>query len=190
MVVIGLVVTAAGGCARARARTAPEQPALETPPPPPRVIQPLGLEALDPAGAAGAEAEDRRPAGEKPPAGDRARTDDRAKPDPRRDTPPAKVEGPVEGPKPAPPEPPRTLETTAPGAQGAVERQVRGLLRQAGQDLNNVEYGALSTDGRTQYDTSKRFIEQANQALEERNLVYAAKLADKAATLARSLVKR
>jgi hypothetical protein len=68
------------------------------------------------------------------------------------------------------------------------ERNVRDLLTRAQRDLARVNYGRLSADGRAQYDQSKRFSEQAEQALKERNLTFAFTLAEKAATLAAELV--
>jgi hypothetical protein len=65
---------------------------------------------------------------------------------------------------------------------------VRDLLTRAARDLNKVDYMRLSTDSRAQYEQSKRFSEQAEQALKERNLIFAATLADKAATLAAELL--
>jgi hypothetical protein len=53
-----------------------------------------------------------------------------------------------------------------------------------------VDYGKLNADARAQYDQAKRFMEQAQQALRDRNFVFAATLADKAATLAAELVSR
>jgi hypothetical protein len=67
---------------------------------------------------------------------------------------------------------------------------VRDVLVRATRDLGRVDYGKLSADGRAQYDQSKRFSQQAEQALKERNLVFATTLADKAATLAAQLLGR
>ncbi len=47
----------------------------------------------------------------------------------------------------------------------------------------------VDTDGRAQYDTAKRFLQQAEEALKTRNYVFAGKLADKAATMAAVLVR-
>jgi hypothetical protein len=72
----------------------------------------------------------------------------------------------------------------------ATEGSVRELLARAARDINQVNYNRLSSEGRAQYDQSKRFSIQAEQALRERNLVFAATLADKAATLAAELLGR
>ena len=61
-----------------------------------------------------------------------------------------------------------------------MERAIRTVLARATTDLNRVDYRALNADARTQYDTAKRFIQQAEDALTRRNLVFARSLADKA----------
>ena len=67
---------------------------------------------------------------------------------------------------------------------------MRDQLALATGALRRVDYLGLNADARSQYDTAKRFIEQAEQALKEKNLVFAAKVAEKAAGLAASLVGR
>jgi hypothetical protein len=85
------------------------------------------------------------------------------------------------------PEPPRELRTTPSAADANAERQVRDLLSKASRDLNRFDYRKLSSEGRSQYDQAKRFSDQAEQAMKERNFVFAATLAEKAATLAAQL---
>jgi hypothetical protein len=63
-------------------------------------------------------------------------------------------------------------------------------MAQALRDLERTDYRLLSADRRTQYDTARRFVQQAEDALKEQNLVFAEQLADKAATLAAALVRR
>jgi len=58
------------------------------------------------------------------------------------------------------------------------------VLTRATTDLNRIDYRALNADARTQYDTAKRFVTQAQEALRAKNLVFARNLADKAAALA------
>ena len=60
---------------------------------------------------------------------------------------------------------------------------------QAARDLGRVNYQALDADGRAQYDTARRFMQQADEALKGRNVMFAGKLADKAATMAAVLVR-
>jgi hypothetical protein len=82
---------------------------------------------------------------------------------------------------------PRDLRPALP-ANLEGERTVREMLARAARDIARVEYTRLSADGRAQYDQSKRFSAQAEQALKERNLIFAVTLADKAATLAAELL--
>ena len=48
---------------------------------------------------------------------------------------------------------------------------------------------ALNADGRAQVEAARRFLEQADEALKARNVVFAGKLADKAAIMAAVLVR-
>jgi len=57
-------------------------------------------------------------------------------------------------------------------------------------DLNRIDYRGLNTDARMQYDTAKRFIRQADDAVKAKNLVYAKNLADKAVVIAAQLAAR
>ena len=84
--------------------------------------------------------------------------------------------------KPTPPT--STLQTTPATAEGVVERAIRASLARATADLNRIDYRVLNADARTQYDTAKRFISQADGAMRSKNLVFAKNLADKAAALA------
>lgn len=70
------------------------------------------------------------------------------------------------------------------------ERDARDKITRAARDLGRVDYGKLNADARAQYDQSKRFMEQAQQALKDRNFVFASTLADKAAALAAGLAPR
>lgn len=87
------------------------------------------------------------------------------------------------------PTPPATPTRTAPSpADVSAERGVRDILARAARDLNRVDYGRLSADGRAQYEQSKRFTTQAEDALKDRNFPFATTLADKAAQLATELL--
>lgn len=180
IVFLGVGVLAVGSltaCAKARAATVPDGPPLQMPEPPQRVLAPVEepLVATTPA-----------PEPEPPPV---AATAPRA-------TPPRPPEP---RPQPAPPAaaapPPRTAVDTrelrpASPATTVTERSVREMLARATRDLGRVNYSRLSVDGRAQYEQSKRFSTQAEEALRQRNLVFAATLADKAATLAAELLQR
>ena len=105
--------------------------------------------------------------------------------EPRTET-PAPAPAPAAAPQP-PPEAP--VIRAQPAASAGDERKAQDLMKKAAGDLERVDYGKLSKDGKAQYDQSKRFSEQAQQAIRERNFVYALTLADKAATLAAELVR-
>ena len=53
--------------------------------------------------------------------------------------------------------------------------------------LGRVNASTLGQQARQQHETARRFVEQAQQALVERNYVLASYLADKAETLAKGL---
>jgi outer membrane biosynthesis protein TonB len=184
--VIALLASSSIGCARAHARTVPQQPdaALEVPPPPDRNVEPAEVEAPPPP-------EPPTPAPEAP----------RAQPPRPRPTPPREPR-PTETPKPEPaPEPPKpaeepprtpasTLQTTPATAEGELERGVRATLTHASNELNRIDYRVLNADAKIQYDTAKRFVRQAEDAVKTKNLVFAKNLADKAATIADQLAGR
>ena len=175
-----VIATAAPGCARARANTVPGGPPLEVPAPPPRIVVPLAVEAEVP------EPEPTVPEElPRPPARPRAPTP--------ADIPARPAEAPKvadEVPRPPSPVAPTTLQTTPAAEQGEVERAIRATMARAGGDLNRIDYRALNADARTQYDTAKRFIEQAEDAIRMKNLLFAKNLADKAAVLATQLSTR
>jgi hypothetical protein len=184
---VGLAAMLLSSCAKAQAKVTPDGP-LDVPPPPPRDVEPVDSEppqiiplVQEPA---------RNAPGRLRPAPPREQPRVEApKPEPAPATPPpiepAKPEEPLR-----PPAPATTLQTTPPTAEGEMERGIRAAIVKASTDLNRVDYRALNTDARTQYDTAKRFITQAEQAMRAKNLVFAKSLADKAVGLAAQLAGR
>ncbi|MGE0393907.1 MAG: hypothetical protein AB7I25_06470 [Vicinamibacterales bacterium] len=168
-----LLVALASGCAKMQARTVPEGPALAVPVPPAREIvaaldpPPLPVEepVVPPAPVVAPPVVPPRPAPPPPRA---------ARPDPPAESPAPRIE-------------PRTLR--APG-DVAREGAVRERLGGAAADLGRVDYGKLGAAARSQYDQARRFLRQAEQAIKDQNLAFAATLADKAATLAADLAGR
>jgi hypothetical protein len=155
-------------------------PELAPPPPPPRVIEHYVDEpvpTVDPSPAENALSALPTRTAAKPPAPRPEATV--VKPEP----PPA-----IEPQRP-PAQPPSLTLKPAPGSQSATEASIRGLLGRAARDLGRVNYNALTADGKAQYDTARRFIQQSEEGLRNGNLVYAGKLADKAATMAAVLVR-
>ena len=174
---------AAAGCFHASAKTVGDAPPLEMPSPPPRVVEVVEATPL-PQPFPLVEEPAHQPV--RPPP--RAEAPPPPRPEPPKPEPPAAV---VEPPKVADEaKPPKTLQMTRAGAERDVERAIRGAIARATADLKRVNTHALNADARTQYETAKRFIEQAEDALKKRNLVVAQGLADKAQSLAVQLAPR
>ena len=181
--VVSFLAALSSGCAKVQARTEPVMPELMPPPPPPRVVESYEEEA-----PVVAEAPPTEPAGSPPAA--RNTTKPAAPPPAKAETPPKPEPPRAEPEKPAvqPPPPALTLKPT-PGSESTTEGSIRRLISNAARDLGRVNYGSLNQDGKAQYDTAKRFMQQADDALRSGNLVFAGKLADKAATMAAVLVR-
>jgi outer membrane biosynthesis protein TonB len=161
-------------CAHPQARTQPERVPLDVPTPPERIIAP--------------------PPPEEPPAA-AAQPPDPASPKPARPRPaqPKTEPPPVAPPLAQPPTPPAAasaLQTTPPASQAEMKNTIIGLLKRAKSDLDSIKPASLNAEGKAQFDTARRFADQAEQALKDMNLDFALTLADKAATLARSLAGR
>lgn len=172
----GLAAVGLTGCASVQARTEAPMPALAPPDVPPRVVAEYEPDPPLPAAPVATETVPPPPRVPRPV---------------RREAP--KPDVPVEEQPQVPPAPPPTapppLALQRSAASQRADQSVRTLLAQAAVDLGRVNYQALDTDGRAQYDTARRFMTQADEALKARNLVYAGKLADKAATMAAVLVR-
>jgi len=171
---VGVLGVGSFGCAKAQAKSVPDGPPLQMPAPPARVLAPVE----EPVNAEAPPPEAPAPAAAAP-----ARTP------PPRTTPPARRPEPAPAAETAPATPatpPRELRATSPGT----EQTVRDTIARVNGDLNRVDYRRLNADARSQYDQSKRFMQQAEQALKDRNVVFAATLADKAEALASQLLAR
>jgi outer membrane biosynthesis protein TonB len=179
--ILTLALLGAGCASKAKAESLADGPPLAVPIPP---VHEIAIEQI-------AEAPQAEPQPEPPPAATVTQP-------PRVTRPPARQE-PRETPAPAaaqPPPPPPAATAEAPAVRAAPsstagdEKKIRELLTQATNDLNTrVDYKRLSNDGKAQYDQSKRFSDEAYQAIKERNLVLALTLAEKAAILAAALVR-
>lgn len=183
---VSLALTAAG-CAKAKAASVQDGPPLAVPAAPPRVLAPVDGPVAE------APPPPEQPAPE--PAGTGRQPTARPAQPARRNPPTATAPAPAPEP---PPEsvsqsPPVTDQPAAPRAvptpaDAAAERGVRDKLRKAASDLNGVNYQRLSTEGKAQYDQSKRFIDSAETELQKRNYSLAVTMADKAAELATQLL--
>jgi len=176
----------AAGCTKAQAKVVPEPPALEVPMPPPRNVE--ATEQPEPPPPVVAPEEPAAPAAPprpRPAPANAQRPETRPEP-PRPENPPPEPSRPADETR----APSDTLQTTPAVRQAQVMRTIQDTLTRATSNLNTVDYRALNNDARTQYDQAKRFISQAQDALRERNLVFAANLAEKANTLASQLSGR
>ena len=162
--------------ARAQVRTEAEIPRLDPPPPPPRVVAVYAPE-LEPIPLAPAV----EPATPVRPPARPSRPEQKVEPATTPADPVESVARPATGPS-------LTL-TPTPGSESQTLTAIRDLLGRATRDLSRVNSASLNNDGRAQYDTARRFIQQAEDALRARNIVFAGKLADKAATMAAVLVR-
>ena len=90
--------------------------------------------------------------------------------------------------QPAAPVPAPPLQMTA-DVEG-METAIRKTMTQAKNDLDRTASQPLNAERRAQHDTAKRFLQQAEDALKVKNLVFAEQLADKAVTLAAALAQK
>ena len=177
-----LLLAAVGmGCATAHAGSAAAGPALDAPAPPPHEVQ-VPAAADDPPAADAPAVPTESPAvkPQRPPA--RSNPAKPAKPE-AVTAPPA-----AQPAVPPPAEVPLPLQTTTRVAEA--EKRVRALLDQATANLGRTDYRALSAESKTEYDTARRFVRQAAEALKAENVSYAEQLAGKAATIAARLAPR
>lgn len=182
-----LGLLAATGCTRSKPAMAPRVVALEMPPPPARVIS----TPPEPVAPTEATTVDRPTPATRPTRPTRAA---QTRPDTARPAEPPRTEAPAE-PASAPPTSPAEptvntgplLRTPQTADEANAERRTRDVLLRAVALLDRTSPGSLGPQARQQHDTARRFVDQARQALSDRNYVLAASLADKAETLARGL---
>ena len=176
VLLVGLIATVGACAAKAQVRTEAELPLLDPPPPPPRVVVMYPEEpevapvapVVEPAVPVRPPARPARPESKPEP--------NAPVPEPPQDA--ARAAAPLS----------LTL-TPSPGTEAQTAAAIRDLLARAARDLSRVNAASLDADGRTQYETARRFLQQAEDALKARNVVFAGKLADKAATMAAVLVR-
>ena len=168
----------ASGCGKKHVQTVADGPPLAMPAPPSRVFAPI--EDEEPLASASApvspEASPPRATPPPRPASKRPQGEERAEQTP----------APAPAPTPAV-EAPRELRAASSPADPESEKKIGELMRRAQQTLNNVYYQGLSTQRKELYDLVKAFLKDADQAMKERNFIYAETQADKAAKLATEL---
>jgi hypothetical protein len=171
------VAVAASGCVTAQAKGEPGGPALAPPDPPPHTVIPVEIVEAQPVRVEPEGPTPVTPAKE-PPAARRVRSAEK----PAEKPPEAAPVQPA-----APPPPPLQTYANVTG----VENEIRKLMKQAEGDLGRVDRETLkNTDRNLQFETAKRFLREAEEALKVKNLVFARELAEKAATLAEALAKK
>ena len=174
LLVLSVTTLAGAACAGAKAQVQiPDQVPLAMPAAPPHVVVPAPPEAPP------APVVETPTPQVNPPAASGGPPRTRTEPPPARPAPPPAT-------PPATPTPVTSAPTPLEAApnQGELEQRARGLLASAERTMEKIDYKALGPDGRAQYDTAKRFIKQADEALKAKNIVYAWQLADKANTIA------
>ena len=164
-----------GACAaKAQVRTEAPLPLLDPPAPPPRVVaiyvEPEPIAVVPPA----------EPTTPVRPAVRPPRPEQKPEPSSTQTEPVEAVTRPAQ---------PSLTLTPTPGSEAQTVTAIRALLGRAKSDLSRVNTASLDNDGRAQFDTATRFIQQAEDALKTRNIVFAGKLADKAATMAAVLAR-
>ena len=177
----------APACTTAQARSKPaDMPPMNVPAPPPRAVAPPTpaepppepVTELPPAVP---------PASRTRPSATRDTAREAPKPEPRPETPPESGGAPLPQ-TPAQPSvsvPPLRTPSTADDQSAA--RNTRAVVDRARGMLNAIDYRQLSVERKAQYDTAKRFIEQADDAIKSGNYVYAQSLGEKAETIAKEL---
>jgi hypothetical protein len=161
-------------------------PPLIVPAPPPRTLPPLEggpIEAAVPTTPVDTETPDRpqqRRRQESRPAEARTDRSESSRTEGAPEASPPQPDGQEAEPPPNAP----ALQLAPPGGIPQAEENVQRQLKKAGEELKKVDYAALAREAQAQYDTAKRFMLLANQALRDKNLVFAQTLADKAALIA------
>jgi hypothetical protein len=186
VVLVALSLTA-GGCTRKVVAAAPAPVPLAVPSVPPRIVGPVMVPEDRPQPVAEAPTTPaQRPAPRPPRLANRPPDagPDVAVEDPQR----ARPEGAEPVAAAAAPAPLLRTRETANDAEAA--RKVQEILKRAQQNLAKVNLRSLTVNGRAQAEDARRFITQAGEALEKRQLVMALSLADKAEALSTSLANR
>lgn len=179
-------LAASGACASVQAKTPADRPNLEVPPMPPRVIEAKLQEPPPPK-----PVEELPPVVSLPPKPRTPPPRDTAKPDPKPPDPAPTTEQPAASVAPVTaPVPQLRTPGTVDGAEAA--RQIHDVIERAKRGLGAIDYGRLSTERRSQYDSAKLMVTQSEDELKKpnSNFEFARNLAEKADRLAKELQGR
>jgi len=183
--VVAVSLVGLSACASVSAKTPVDRPALMVPPPPPRVIEPAPEPPPEPVSELPVS-----PSVTPPPRPGRAASREASpKPEPPKAA-EAKAGDPPPEPPPAPVPPVAQLRTPQTADTSGAAKNVRATIDSAHAMLNTVNYGPLNNERKKAYNDVKLFIQQAEDALKQGNLVFARGVATKAETLARELAGR
>jgi hypothetical protein len=189
LILLLALIVPAGACTAARAQVPPEdRPALVVPPVPPRAIDPLPAEAppIDPVGDLPNNVPSANPPRPRPQREPGRPHTTESKPDAKPPDTPATDPAATTQPQPvAQPVPPLRTPGTSDGPEMA--KQVRDTLDRADKILGKVDYQALKSDSRANYDNAKSFMKQAEDALKGNNVTAAKSLAERAENIAKQL---
>ena len=188
LALLPLIAVAVSACASVQAKGS-DKPALNVPPAPPHEIA-IPAEPLEPVG----EIPDSLPVGS-PPAPRSARpTSTRPaaseKPEPKTDKPDQPAQPAPTTPDPAPPLPPPQLKTPATADTSAAVKTVQTTIDRAKSTLNAVNQRTLSKERQKAFKDAQLFLQQAEDALKDGNVIFAQAVATKAETLAHELAGR
>jgi len=183
----GVCALAASGCAKPAVAAAPEPTPLAVPAVPPRLVGPVVVEAEAPEPVAEAP----EPAPSPPAARPRSRATGESagnrgegqNADGSKAEPPVEPAASAAGPAPL-------LRTPDTADNVEAVRRVRDVMTRAQQNLSKVDTRNLSRGARTNYESARRFIDQAEDALKNGRIDYAKFVAEKAETFSTSLLKR
>ena len=185
VVVLAALSLTSAGCTKKVSAAAPAPVPLAVPAVPPRIVGPVVVPEERPQPVAEAPAAPTQRPVSRPP---RNRPPDPAAEAAVEDPQRARAEG-AEAVA-APPTPAPLLRTRETANDAEAAKKVQDVLRRAEQNLAKVNYRGLTANGRKDADTARRFITQAAEALEKRQLVFALSMADKAEALSTSLANR
>jgi outer membrane biosynthesis protein TonB len=183
-----VVVPLLSGCAALSAKGKPtDLPALNVPPPPPRMIEPAPEPLPEPVPELPATPPSTTVSRgtTRPPVTRPNPPQQEPKADPKPVEPPPPDPAPVAQPPSVPPS--AQLRTPQTADTSNAEKGVRTTLDRARGLLTTVDYRILNSERKKAYDDSQRFIQQSEGALKEGNFVFAQSLAGKAETLAKEL---
>jgi hypothetical protein len=190
LLAVPLVVIAAlmgTACASASAKTPAERPALNVPPPPDRVIDPVVETDPEPVGELPAPPSSTPPPRSSRPKDNTRNTANEAKTEPKPEAAkPAETTPPPPEPV-VPAAPPAQLRTPQTADTSGAVRNVKATIDRARAALNTVDFGSQSDDRKKAYNDVKHFIVQAEEAMRQANFVFAQAVATKAETLAKEL---